>query len=131
MRCLHINCNTISERLKNLTKIEELIQQVLAGQNRAANELYEMYKRPLFLVCLRYASDRSRAQDYLQEAFISIFKNLKQFDVSKGVFESWAKRVTINTCLMDLRKNTMYSVNISEAVQVESDMQDVLSSMSL
>ena len=41
------------------------------------------------------------------------------------------KRVTINTCLMDLRKNTMYSVNISEAVQVESDMQDVLSSMSL
>ncbi len=131
MICLHINYNTISERLKNLTNIQQLIQQVLDGQKKAASELYEAYKRPLFVVCLRYASDRSRAQDYLQEAFISIFKNLKQFDSSKGAFESWAKRVTINTCLMDLRKNTLYAVNISEAVQVESDMEDALSSMSL
>ena len=103
----------------------------MAGDKKSANNLYNAYKRPLFLVCLRYASDRSRAQDYLQEAFISIFKNLKQFDVSKGAFESWAKRVAINTCLMDLRKNTLYAVNISEAVQVESDMEDALSSMSL
>ena len=117
--------------MKNLTNIQQLIQQVLDGQKKAASELYEAYKRPLFVVCLRYASDRSRAQDYLQEAFISIFKNLKQFDSSKGAFESWAKRVTINTCLMDLRKNTLYAVNISEAVQVESDMEDALSSMSL
>lgn len=131
LKCLHIHCNTISERLNNLTNIQQLIQRVLDGQKKAANELYEAYKRPLFVVCLRYASDRSRAQDYLQEAFISIFKNLKQFDSSKGAFESWAKRVTINTCLMDLRKNTLYAVNISEAVQVESDMEDALSSMSL
>jgi len=66
------------------------------------------------MVCLRYGKDRSTAQDYLQETFISIFKNLAQFDSSKGVFESWAKRIAVNVCLMDIRKNTLYAVNIND-----------------
>lgn len=83
------------------------------------------------MVCLRYAKDRSTAQDYLQEAFINIFKNLKQFDETKGVFESWAKRITINVCLGDIRKNTLYSVAITGAEQIEAGYTDALSELSL
>ena len=83
------------------------------------------------MVCLRYGKDRSTAQDYLQDAFVNIFKNLKQFDTSRGAFESWAKRVTVNVCLADIRKNTLYSVNISGAEQVESNDVSALSSLSL
>lgn len=117
--------------MKNREENIELIKGVMDGNKKAAQQLYDAHKNTLFLVCLRYAKGRSQAQDYLQESFISIFKNLKQFDTSRGAFEPWAKRVTINTCLMDLRKKTLYAVNISEAEKVESTANDVLSDLSL
>jgi len=83
------------------------------------------------MVCLRYAKDKSIAQDYLQETFINIFKNLHQFDKTKGVFASWAKRIAINICLMDLRKKSLYSVGITEVEYIESDTVDALSQLSL
>lgn len=35
----------------------------------------------------------------LQETFISLFKNLNQFDVHKASFKTWATRIAINYCL--------------------------------
>lgn len=108
-----------------------LIKNAQRGNQQAFQQLYHRYKRPLFMVCLRYAKDKSVAQDYLQEAFINIFNNLHQFDKTKGVFESWAKRITINICLMDLRKKSLYSVGIAEAEYMETDTVDALSQLSL
>ena len=88
----------------------KLIDSALKGDQQAFHQLYKMHKHSLFMVCLRYGKDRSTAQDYLQETFISIFKNLTQFNSSKGAFESWAKRIAVNVCLMDIRKNTLLSL---------------------
>ncbi len=117
--------------MNNRSKDIELIKQALKGRQSAYRELYELHKHNLFVVCLRYAKDRSIAQDYLQEAFINIFRKLEQFDELKGAFEAWAKRVTINVCLADIRKNTLYAVNITKAEDVESEDVSVLSNISL
>jgi len=109
----------------------ELIKEALKGSQSAYKDLYNLYKQSLFMVCLRYAKDKSVAQDYLQESFINIFKNLAQFDKLKGAFESWAKRITINVCLADIRKNTLYAVSISKAENVESYDIDALSNIAL
>ena len=109
----------------------EWIRNALKGDQKSFRKIYDYYKHSLFLVCLRYAKDRNIAQDYLQDAFVRIFKNLNQFDTSKGAFESWAKRITVNACLADIRKNTLYAVNISVADYVESDEVDILSELSL
>lgn len=108
-----------------------LIKKALQGNQRAYRQLYDLHKNNLFVVCLRYGKDRSIAQDYLQDAFVNIFKNLKQFDTEKGAFGAWAKRITVNACLADIRKNTLYSVNINGAEQVESGDVSALSQMSL
>lgn len=113
------------------TEDTKLIERALQKEEKAYRKLYDMYKHSLFMVCLRYAKDKRIAQDYLQEAFINIFKNLHQFDSTKGVFESWAKRVTINICLMNIRKQSLYSVGIDTVEQMESNTADVLSDLSL
>lgn len=118
-------------KLNKLDENIELIKKALQGNQQAYRQLYDVYKNSLFIVCLRYGKDRSIAQDYLQDAFVNIFKNLKQFDTEKGAFESWAKRVTVNACLADIRKNTLYSVNINGAEQVESADVSALSQLSL
>lgn len=117
--------------MSNRTEDIKIIEQALQGNEIAYQQLYQMYKHPLFMVCLRYAKDRSIAQDYLQEAFINIFKNLNQFVESKGAFEAWAKRVTINICLMDLRKQSLYAVGIDGAENIEAKTVDALSNLSL
>ncbi len=108
-----------------------LAKKAANGNEAAFRELYEAYKHNLFTICLRYAKERDHAQDYLQEAFISIYKNLGQFDHTKGALYTWMKRVTINTCLMDLRKGTLYFVSMTEAIHVENNTEDVLSKLSL
>lgn len=113
------------------TKNCKLIEAALRGSQQAYKGLYQEYKQSLFLVCLRYAKDRSTAQDYLQETFINIFRNLQQFDQTKGVFESWAKRIAINACLGNIRKNTLYSVNLTGAEQTPTTEVDALSKMTL
>jgi RNA polymerase sigma factor (sigma-70 family) len=117
--------------LNKRTEDTQLIQSALKGNQQAFQQLYHRYKRELFMVCLRYAKDKSTAQDYLQETFINVFKNLHQFDKTKGVFEGWAKRIAINICLMDLRKQSLYSVNIAAAEYIESNTADVLSQLLL
>ncbi len=108
-----------------------LIKQALRGDQAAYKSLYELYKQRLFVICLRYAKERNIAQDYLQESFISIFKNLNQFDPNKGSFEPWAKRIAINTCLMDIRKQSLYAIGLNGAEHIESNEVGVLSELSL
>jgi len=117
--------------LKTQEKDIALIQEALKGKEKAFQALYLGYKNMLFIVCLRYAKNRTDAEDYLQEAFIKIFNKLHQFDYNKGNFGSWARKIAINTCLEKLRKSSLYLVNIAEAESIESLDTNVLSNMSL
>ena len=95
-----------------------LVQQTLKGDKSAFQKLYDAHKRLLFSICLRYTSNRASAEDMLQEAFISIFRNLEKYDGNKGAFASWSKKIVINTCLQELRKKSLYSISLSQSEDV-------------
>ena len=88
--------------------IEGLIKKCINRDQASCHELYTRFKNSLFSICLRYADTRELAEDYLQEGFLTIFKNLKSYDSSKGAFYTWASRVIINQILMLKRKNKIY-----------------------
>jgi len=104
---------------RNKTDIE-LIGLLLKGDQSKFQELYARYKRNVFLVCLRYAKNRSDAEDFLQDSFINIYKSMHQYDDKKGKLGAWMNRIAINTCLMHLRKKSLKLVS--------SDIVDDLSS---
>ncbi len=83
-----------------------LVERILANDQSAFKELYQHYSRFFILTALRYVKSKEDAEDLVQDAFVKIYKDVHQFDSSKGPFLSWAKRVLINTCLQHLRKNT-------------------------
>ena len=87
----------------------KVISKILAGDKNLFKDLYHRYKRQLMLTCLRYIPERDLAEDALQEAFISIYKDLNQFDESKSKFITWATRITINKCLKRARKKSVFS----------------------
>jgi len=47
-------------------------------------------------MCLKYAPNQMEAEDNLQDAFITIFQRIGQYQ-GKGSFEGWMKRIAINT----------------------------------
>lgn len=70
-------------------------------------------------VCLRYARHRAEAEDLLQDSFIKIFDNMKQFE-GKGAFEGWIRRIVVNTALKSISKLAFQRENIGTEGMIES-----------
>ncbi len=87
----------------------EIIDLCRAGDRAAQKQLYHELLPYLNAVCRRYTFDTSRVKDILQETFIRIFRNVHQFDASKGEFKSWAVKIAINCCLRQKEKESRFS----------------------
>ncbi len=69
----------------------------------AQSKVYQLYADKLFSICLKYSRNYQDAEDTLQDSFLTIFANIKQYK-STGSFEGWLKRITINTALQKYRE---------------------------
>jgi RNA polymerase sigma-70 factor (ECF subfamily) len=56
--------------------------------------------------------DQMRAQDVLQDAFVKIFTHIGNYK-SEGAFEGWLKKIAVNTCLDQLRKDKKLLTDVS------------------
>jgi RNA polymerase sigma factor (sigma-70 family) len=91
---------------------QELIQGCIAARPKAQKALFDIYAPKLHVVCLRYVKDQMRAQDVLQDTFVKIFANIGNYK-SEGAFEGWLKRIAVNTCLDQLRKDKKLLTDVS------------------
>ena len=88
---------------------QELIRKCIKGNREAQEFLYRTYAPVLFGVCLKYSRNKSEAEDNLHDSFMTIYEKMHQYG-SKGSFEGWLKRVTINTVLQKYRKKDPLSL---------------------
>ena len=79
-----------------------LVEQALAGELEAFNRLVELYQDYLYAMTVRVVRDRDVAEDAVQEAFLSAYRNLDRF--SGTSFRSWLTRIAINAAKDILRK---------------------------
>jgi RNA polymerase sigma-70 factor (ECF subfamily) len=49
----------------------------------------------------------------LVKGFLKIFQNLENYSFEGG-FEGWMRRIMINECLMELRKNKIFHLNVDD-----------------
>ena len=90
--------------------------------------VFDRYYRLMFGVCLRYYSDHDRVKDIVQEGFLKVFSNIEGY-TSKGSFEGWLKRVTINTVLQQYRNQKVFDIvneNIIDDTEIDID-EDAIS----
>jgi RNA polymerase sigma factor (sigma-70 family) len=76
----------------------ELISQCKAGDREAYFRLYKLYSRAMYNVSFRITGDEDDAEDALQEAFISAFRNLENYR-GDAVFGAWLKRIVVNKAI--------------------------------
>ena len=104
----------------------QLVKGCLNNKRKAQRQLYEHYKVAMFRLCQRYAKDRQEAEDILQEGFIKVFKDLKNYR-GDGALGGWIRRVIVNVALQHIRKQkhrlTTVDVNYLPE-QAEEDTYD-------
>ena len=79
-----------------------LVEQARAGQLYAFNRLVELYQDYLYSMTVRVVRDRDVAEDAVQEAFFSAYRNLDRF--SGPSFRAWLTRIAVNAAHDILRK---------------------------
>jgi len=107
--------------------LEQLITNCKKNDAKAQSQIYKLFSSKLFSICLKYSKNRVEAEDNLQDAFITIFKKIKQFE-NKGSFEGWVKRVTVNTALQRYRSKGVFEIVNEEQIEdvvVEVDEDDI------
>lgn len=110
-----------------MSALEELIHKCKKGERKAQEKIYREYANILFGICLKYSRNKTEAEDNLHDSFITIFDKIGQYE-SKGSFEGWLKRITINTVLQKYRKEEYLKVvddNIEAEVDIESTYTDI------
>ena len=86
-----------------LEDLKDIIKECASGNARAQEKLYRMFAPKMFGVCLRYAKDRTEAEDSLQDGFVKVFLNIQNFR-HEGSFEGWIRRIMVNVSLGKFRK---------------------------
>ncbi|MDT8399311.1 MAG: sigma-70 family RNA polymerase sigma factor [Pseudomonadales bacterium] len=81
---------------------ETLISRALNGSQQSWVKLVTRYEKLVYNYCLRMTRNSHDAMDLMQEAFLSIYRNLPSYR-GEGQFKTWMMRITANKTIDFLR----------------------------
>lgn len=100
--------NTTPNSMDDRLLVSECIRQKPAAQRM----LYERYAGVMLGVCYRYTKSMADAEDVLQEAFVKVFHNLRQYQ-GTGELGAWIRRIMVTTALNYLKKHQRYQTDLA------------------
>ncbi len=75
----------------------QLIERLVARDERAFNELVRAYQRRVLTLVLRMLGNVAEAEDVAQEVFVQVFKAIGSFR-GDSKLSTWIYRIAINLC---------------------------------
>ncbi len=114
----------------------DIIEKCKQGNREAQFELYRLYARQMYNVCLRMVKREVDAEDLLQNSFIDIFTKLDTFKYQSSI-GAWIKKIVINNCINFLKRKRMLIQELDENyghdghLREERDDQDTALSIQL
>ncbi|HLN74842.1 MAG: RNA polymerase sigma factor [Methylococcaceae bacterium] len=94
---------------------QELINRCRKGDTKAQFELYKVYYKPMYNVCLRMVGNPVEAEDVMQEAFLKAFTKIDTYEGMVS-FGAWLKKIVINRSLDYLKKRKVKFEEINEKI---------------
>ncbi len=82
---------------------EQLILRCKRGDRKAQYEIYKLYAKAMYNVCLRITGDTLEAEDVLQEAFLIAFEKIETYR-NEAAFGAWLKKIVVHAALNQVRK---------------------------
>lgn len=82
----------------------EIIKGCLKNNRESQKALYELFYGKMLGVCLRYSNSKPDAKEVLNEGFLKVFENLKNYKEVDPI-EDWIRKIMIHTSIEHIRKN--------------------------
>lgn len=103
--------------------MKQLLQRCESGEQSAQLEIYKRYYKAMYNTALRILNNSFDAEDMMQESFLIAFTKLSTFK-GEVTFGSWLKRIVINKCLTQLKRNKRFE-EVKLEVARNDEIEDV------
>ncbi len=80
-----------------------LVQQLLQKDVSAFEQLYDRHSRAVYSLVLRILQQAGTAEEVVQDVFLQLWRNARQYDESRGPFVPWLLTLARNRALDTLR----------------------------
>ena len=91
---------------------KEIAVKLQKGDNAAQFELYKLYSRAMYNICMRILNHKENAEDVLQDVFLSAFEQIHTFRFESTI-GAWLKRIAINRCI-NFIKTTRIQIQLTD-----------------
>lgn len=102
----------------------KLIEQAQGGDRKALAELVKLYEQTVFNFSFKICRHKDRAENTMQETFLSMVKNIHQFS-GQSKLSTWLYRVVANHCLMLARSESKYGYTSFEDEEALIDEKEI------
>jgi RNA polymerase sigma factor (sigma-70 family) len=99
---------------------EVLAERASGGDQRSFQQIYDAIAGKMYSLCLRYAGNTEDANDWFQESFVKLYRNLSAFR-GEGSFEGWARRIFVSSCIDGIKKRNQLMPGLPEGVDKATD----------
>lgn len=94
---------------------DELVEQILLGNENVAEELIKRYYTSILRYCRWHCSNLEKAEDLTQETFLKLFKNLSGYKWKKK-FKAYLYTIANHLCIDESRKVEFYPLEDEENI---------------
>ncbi len=93
----------------------EIIEKAQSGDRQALTQLVKNYEQTVYNFAFKICRNKEKAENTMQETFLSMVKNIKQFS-GKSKLSTWLYTVVSNHCLMMARsgKKMQYQSSLDD-----------------
>ena len=99
---------------------DALVEQILLGNEKAAEELIKRYYTPILRYCKRQCFNQEKAEDLTQETFLKLFKNLSGYK-GKRKFKAYLYTIANHLCIDENRKMKECFLENEEGIRDDCD----------
>lgn len=117
-----LEASTTSRSVAQGTPLEALLSQVALGNRDAFEALYRGTSSQLFGICVRVLSERSEAEDALQDVFTTVWRKAAQFDATRASAIAWLAMIARNKAIDRLR--SMPARKVRTDVELAQELED-------
>jgi len=83
----------------------DIVKRVQRGDSESFSLLVEKYHRQLLSFIYRLTGDATLVEDIGQDVFLSVYKSIRKFDLSRNTpFSAWLFITARNRCVSELRR---------------------------
>ena len=101
--------------------LENLIQNWLAGDQKAAAEIYDRHRERVYRLSYALVGNQQDAEEAAQDALTYALLNLHHFDARRSKFTTWLHMITVSRCRDLLRKRRAPTLSITDWLQTLRD----------